>query len=281
MKHFEIQTQDFLVTGEKFSLLPHSEIEGLLQTYPFPQENLDRYYASDEYISHSDESGGFINKIYYLVKSYNLNQKAKLVDKNIPGKHVLDYGCGTGEFVDYLCKKEFDAFGFEPNHTAFQLAEKKQPGRIFNSSEFLQNQKFDVITLWHVLEHIPDLFEKIDLLKTALSPGGKMLIAVPNYESYDSRYYKSHWAALDVPRHLWHFNKKSMQKIFGNFGMIIENVYPMYFDAFYVSMLSEKYKGSSFGFLKGMTRGLISNVKAMQTGQFSSLIYEIRVEKSI
>ncbi|MDO5656086.1 MAG: class I SAM-dependent methyltransferase [Flavobacteriaceae bacterium] len=278
MEHHNLKLKDFLVSQEEFSLKPHSKIDGLLQTHPIPIQNLDAYYASDDYISHSKQAQSAIDNIYYLVRNYNLKLKFKLLQKHISGEKILDFGCGTGDFVKYLHQKNLDSYGYEPNPQAYEIAQQKVPNQIFSTLEFLEQHRFDVITLWHVLEHIPDLFQKIDLIQNSLQPKGKLFIAVPNYESFDAQYYGEYWAAYDVPRHLWHFNQKAMKLVFNQFGMIIENTYPMYFDAYYVSLLSEKYSGSSARILKALTIGSISNLKAIQNGQFSSLIYQIRRE---
>lgn len=271
--------KDFLVSNEEFELRPSSKYDGLLKTYPVPTaEELTKYYESDEYISHSDNSKGLINQLYYWVKMYNLNQKYKLIKNLNVGDKVLDYGCGTGEFVHYLNKKKFNAKGFEPNPTGFGIAKSKDPNSFYSTSEILKTEKFNVITLWHVLEHIPNLFDELENIKNALTENGRILIAVPNYESFDAKYYQEYWAAYDVPRHLWHFNQASLSKILYDFGMVIENIRPMIFDSFYVSLLSEKYKGSSSGFFKAMVIGSISNLKSIKDGQFSSLMYEVKLK---
>ena len=271
--------QDYLVSNEKFQLKPVDKYPGLLKTFPFPpSDQLSKYYESEDYISHSDNSKGLINQLYYWVKSYNLKHKYKLIKKATQGTKVLDYGCGTGEFVRYLNTQNLNAIGFEPNPVAFKIASEKDENNFYSNSGFLDHQKFDVITLWHVLEHIPNLFEELARLKNALNPNGKLFIAVPNYESFDAQYYQEYWAAYDVPRHLWHFNQTSFSKIADEFGMVIESIHPMIFDSFYASLLSEKYKGNSFGLLKAFGIGLISNLKAMKNGQFSSLIYQLKLK---
>ena len=279
MKHTNKFYRDFLVTGEKFQLIPNKKYTGLLHTYPTPDaHSLAKYYESEEYISHTDKSTGLLNQIYYQIRQYNFYKKYKLIQQKSPGIKVLDYGCGTGEFVNYLNKKNINAFGFEPNPSAYEIATKKNKNIIFSSNLFLEHEKFDVITLWHVLEHIPDMFKVLERIKNALNPGGKIFIAVPNYESFDAQFYKEFWAAYDVPRHLWHFNQKSISAIMNDFGMIIESIYPMIFDAYYVSMLSEKYKRSSLSLFRAFLVGSVSNLKAVQNGQYSSLIYEIRIK---
>ena len=277
MKHIPKTVKDFLVSGEEFQLVEGKKIEGLLGTLPVPtEENLSKYYESEKYISHSDSSQGLISWLYYQVKKFNLKQKRNLIGKVASGKKILDYGCGTGEFVSELNRHGFKVKGFEPGKKAFEIADKKNPDLIHKSDTFLQTEKFDVITLWHVLEHIPNLEVQTEKIISALNHNGRLFIAVPNYRSYDAQHYADCWAAYDVPRHLWHFDQCAMHQLFGQFGMIIEKVEPMYFDAFYVSMLSEKYRGSSNGFLRGLVAGLISDLKAARSGEFSSLIYQIR-----
>lgn len=277
MKHIPNTVKDFLVSGEEFQLVADKKIEGLLCTLPVPiEENLSKYYESEKYISHSDSSQGLISWLYYQVKKFNLKQKRNLIGKVASGKKILDYGCGTGEFVSELNRHGFKGKGFEPGEKAFEIADNKNPDLIYKSDTFLQTEKFDVITLWHVLEHIPNLEVQTEKIISALNHNGRLFIAVPNYRSYDAKNYADCWAAYDVPRHLWHFDQGAMHQLFGQFGMIIEKVEPMYFDAFYVSMLSEKYRGSSNGFLRGFVAGLISNLKAARSGEFSSLIYQIR-----
>lgn len=271
--------QDYLVSNEKFQLKPVDKYPGLLKTFPFPPADLlSKYYESEDYISHSDDAKGLVNQLYYWVKNYNLKHKHKLITKASNGINVLDYGCGTGEFVRYLNSQNLNTIGFEPNPVAFKIASEKDKYNFYSSSDFLDEKKFDVITLWHVLEHIPNLFEELERITNALNSDGKLFIAVPNYESFDAQYYQEYWAAYDVPRHLWHFNQASFSKIADEFGMVIESIQPMIFDSFYASLLSEKYKGSSLGLLKAFGIGLRSNLKAIKTGQFSSLIYQLKLK---
>lgn len=272
-----MKCKDHLLSHEIFELKKHTKYKELLCTTPLPDlEDLGRYYESDDYISHSDEAKGLMDKIYYFVKKRNLKFKLDIVHKSNHNKKTLDYGCGTGAFAAYLNENQFDAYGFEPNEKAKKLAQEKiGKNKILNHSE-LKNHQFDVITLWHVLEHIPNLFDEIEFLKSILNQNGKLIIAVPNYKSYDAQFYQNFWAAYDVPRHLWHFSPKAIQNIFADFGMILEKEYPMIFDAFYVSMLSEKYKQNSLGIFRAFFIGLFSNLKAQKSGQFSSKIYQFK-----
>ena len=268
------KVKDFLVTGEEFSLVIDSEVPEMLKTMPKPFTNeLSKYYDSKEYISHTDSKKTFLDTIYQKVKRYNLKYKKDIITKSFQPKTVLDYGCGTGSFVEYLNQNNINAFGYEPNENALELAKNKIGEKLLNEDEVF-TKKYDVITLWHVLEHIPNYDLILKSLIDCLNPNGQLIIAVPNYKSYDAKFYKNYWAAYDVPRHLWHFSKKSIKYIANNFGMVIDKVKPMYFDAFYVSLLSEKYKGNnSLGLIRAFIIGAYSNFRALFNNQYSSLIY--------
>lgn len=281
MKHTNLKVKDYLVSDEVFELKLSDKYEEMLFTSPTPNLNdLPNYYKSDEYISHNDNATGLINKIYYWVKQCNLKYKRNLIANDRKLK-VLDYGCGTGEFVHYLNQNGFDAYGMEPNPKANEIASTKSKNKIYKNSDFLKDEKFDVIALYHVLEHIPNLEEEISKIVNALKPDGALFIAVPNYKSFDAEYYKEYWAAYDVPRHLWHFTENSIKDIFSRFGMIIDNTYPMWFDSFYISLISERYKKNKFGIFVAPLIGLLSNLKAMKNNQYSSKIYKMKKEKLI
>ena len=265
---------DYTVSKESYEVMLNEEY-GMLVTSPVPS-NLETYYISDSYISHTDSKKSFIDRIYQLVKNYTLKQKVKLINSfNTESKTILDVGAGTGDFLKVCKKNNWDAYGIEPSDKARKIAAEKEINLKQDISE-LKNELFDVITLWHVLEHIPNLIEYIDQLKKLLKPNGVLLIAVPNYKSYDAEYYKEYWAAYDVPRHLWHFSKESIQKLFSQVNMNVEKILPMKFDSFYVSLLSEKYKNKKNKSFKAFLTGLKSNLKAKKDGEYSSLIYIIK-----
>ncbi|MFV0155483.1 MULTISPECIES: class I SAM-dependent methyltransferase [unclassified Empedobacter] len=274
----KLDLKDYFLTGEKFEIYEDSETE-VLYTLPQPIENLGKYYESKNYISHTDGKKSIFERFYQMAKSINLNNKLELINKVSNGKNILDYGCGVGDFLEHLQKNGYDVLGMEPNDSARKIAQSKIGKEKVTSTELEHNdQKFDIITLWHVLEHIPNLNEIIQQLKNHLSENGRLIIAVPNHKSYDAEYYGKYWAAYDVPRHLWHFSASSMNKLFNNFGMKIESIHPMKLDSFYVSLLSEKYKGNKLGFINALRIGLKSNAQAKKTGQYSSLIYIIKAE---
>lgn len=268
-----IKVQDHSVSQESFDLLLDEELQ-LLKTHPQPsQENLPRYYESEDYISHTDGKRSLFEKVYHIIKRKAIRDKVALITKCQPQKGtLLDIGAGTGDFLAEAKIHNWTITGIEPNDKAKTIALSK--GVSFAKSlEVLENQSFDVITMWHVLEHVPDLEIQIQHLKRLLKPTGTIIIAVPNYKSFDAKQYGKFWAAYDVPRHLWHFSKTAIEKLFAREDIQLVQVLPMVFDSFYVSLLSEKYKTGKMNFVKGFWMGLRSNIKAKQNLEFSSHIY--------
>lgn len=276
MKLF-LKTKDYSVSNEEFDLLYDSELD-MLVTHPQP-ENLFRYYESEAYISHTDAKTSLVDKLYQLVKGFNLRKKIQIPDnQNIRIKKLLDFGAGTGDFLATAKERGFEVYGVEPNQKARDRA--KQKGiELSESLTDLNNRKFGVITLWHVLEHLPNLEGQLKELKELLEEDGLLVVAVPNYKSFDAKHYKSDWAAYDVPRHLWHFSRTSISKLFERHQMEVIKTHPMIFDSFYVSLLSEKYRGNKFYFFSAFLIGLWSNISAWFTKEYSSVIYLIKKEQ--
>ncbi|UBZ15831.1 class I SAM-dependent methyltransferase [Flagellimonas marinaquae] len=276
MKLF-LKTKDFSVSGEQFELHWDEELD-MLVTQPQP-ENLVPYYESEDYISHTDSKSSFTDRLYQSVKAKNLKNKIQIVENQLDEtKNLLDLGAGTGDFLIAAQNSDFQVTGVEPNHKARKLAEQKGI-RLSSNVEDVAGQKFQAITLWHVLEHLPNLKEQIETLVQLLEEDGVLVIAVPNFKSYDAKHYSSHWAAFDVPRHLWHFSKTSISKLFAPHQMEVVKIEPMWFDAFYVSMLSEKYRGNKLYLVSAFFVGLWSNLKAIFTKEHSSLIYILKKKK--
>ncbi len=272
-----LKTKDYAVSGEDFSLLLDKDL-GLLKTDPVPK-NLGPYYDHESYISHTDRSKTGLEKIYQLVKKYGLNRKEAWLKAEIEKEaEVLDVGAGTGSFVEYLQGKGWQAEGVEPNKRARDLALNKGV-QLYESLESVLDKTYDAITLWHVLEHFKDLDKEIDLLLTRLKETGTLFIAVPNFKSYDAQFYKMYWAGYDVPRHLWHFSRESIEKIFRDKGWVITDTRPMVFDSFYASLLSERYRGTSLAWPRAFWRGLRSNLQGWKTGEYSSHVYILKKKK--
>lgn len=267
-----ITVKDHFKSGESFELVPDPE-HGFLVTVPAPPEDrLPYYYDSEEYISHTDSNKGLMSRIYQMVKGISLKRKFRLIRKHrAKTGSLLDVGAGTGDFLKYMSKQGWKVSGSEPNDAARQLALIKGI-ELKSALESFSGQRFDVISLWHVLEHIPNLKQALKQLDDLLEDDGKLIIAVPNFRSWDAQHYGPFWAAYDVPRHLWHFDEDSLTSLLGERFELLE-VAPMKFDSYYVSLLSEKYKGGSLGMFKAVLNGWRSNRRARKSGAYSSLIY--------
>lgn len=273
MKPF-LKTKDFSISQEAFELFYDADLDMLI-TKPQP-ENLDSYYKSQAYISHTDSKKTYVDKMYQLVKRYTLGRKTNLIDSNSQGKKtLLDIGAGTGDFLKAAKNKGWAIQGVEPNNDARMRAQEKGVN-LLPSIESLPNTKYELITLWHVLEHLPDLENQIQKLSSHLEEEGTLIIAVPNFKSYDAKYYNNFWAAYDVPRHLWHFSKNAIKQLFSKHGLQLVKVKPMWFDSFYVSLLSEKYKTGRQNIFRAFALGLWSNISACRTKEYSSHIYVLK-----
>ena len=276
MKSF-LKTKDYSVTGDEFELLIDEDLEMLITT-PQP-ENLDLYYESESYISHTDAKKSLVDRLYHLIKGYSLNRKLSLISGfSKTSKTLLDIGAGTGDFLLKAKNKKWKTEGVEPNSKARMKALDKGLS-LLTSIESLPSKKFHVITLWHVLEHLPDVENQILKMLWHLEENGTLVVAVPNYNSFDAKHYGEFWAAYDTPRHLWHFSRTAIEKLFAEKGLKVVKTKPMIFDSFYVSILSERYKSNRKGFgtlVKAFCVGLYSNISAWRTKEYSSLIYILK-----
>ena len=274
-KHF-LTVKDYSVSKEIFDLY-HDEILDMLITHPQPSlETLGKYYESEDYISHTDNKRSLFEKLYHFIKNIALKNKLNLINSHQPNKgRILDIGAGTGDFLSVAKKDGWQTIGVEPSTKAKSIAINKGVSFVELTTE-LENNSFDVISMWHVLEHVPDLDKQIKELKRLLKPTGTLIIAVPNFKSFDAKHYGKFWAAYDVPIHFWHFSKTAIKLLFEKEEMKLEKVLPMKFDSFYVSLLSEKYKSGKMNFIKAFFIGLQSNWKAKNNFEYSSHIYILK-----
>jgi len=253
---------DFVVSGEKYDIKTCADC-GLKITFNIEdEENIGKYYKSDEYIPHSNKSSGLVNTIYHKVRSYMLRRKRKIVEKatSMEKGRILDVGTGTGYFPDEMKQHGWEVSGTEKSHDARNFARTKFNIEIKKTEDLfnLQNQQFHAITLWHVLEHVHKLNENMATFYRLLKKNGILVVAVPNNNSFDAVHYKEFWAAYDVPRHIWHFTAKQMKLLGEKHGFSLKQIRSMPFDGFYVSILSEKYKKSKIPVIKGSLYGLTS-----------------------
>jgi 2-polyprenyl-3-methyl-5-hydroxy-6-metoxy-1,4-benzoquinol methylase len=268
--------KDYTVSQESFNIVSCKSC-GFKFTNPRPDNSvLGSYYKAESYVSHTNSKKGIVNKLYHAVRNYTLKSKIKLVSSYVSRGTMLDYGCGTGMFLN-VCKNDgWETYGMEPDDNARRMSIEKGLD-VFSDKDKVSNRiadkKFNAITLWHVLEHVTDMEATLSFFKSKLNNDGVLIIAVPNHVSYDAQYYKAFWAAYDVPRHLHHFDINSMTSLVEKAGFRFQESKPMKFDSFYVSMLSEKYKTGSVNLVKAFLVGLTSNLKAKDTHSYSSTIY--------
>jgi 2-polyprenyl-3-methyl-5-hydroxy-6-metoxy-1,4-benzoquinol methylase len=270
--------KDYTVSNEIFHLVKCIQCGFLYTDRPPGQQEIGKYYQSSDYISHTDSKQGLFNQVYQVVRNISLQHKFNLLKSSTHHKkgNLLDYGCGTGAFLKFVQDQGWSAMGMEPDDGAREKASLLLGSPVSSPSQLkeLPSNSFDAITLWHVLEHVHDLHETLEAFKRLLKQNGVLVIAVPNHSSWDATYYKQYWAAYDVPRHLYHFTPETIHRLLIDKGFSKVATKPMWFDAFYVSMLSEKYKSGRIRLLSACVIGWISNCIAFfQPGRCSSQIY--------
>lgn len=275
-----LSARDYTVSQKRFEIWECFQCT-LRFTQNVPtEEQIGAYYQSENYISHSDTQKGIVNRLYHIVRKRTLKGKRKLVEANtqLNNGKLLDIGAGTGAFLHHMKESNWQVTGLEPDPTARTIAASRYALNLLSPDQLFQlpEASMDAITLWHVLEHVHKLQEYMAQLKKVLKPKGRIFIAVPNYTSRDAVTYGSNWAAYDVPRHLYHFSPGSMEQLLKKHGLQLNAIKPMWFDSFYVSLLSEKYKTGKSSLLKGGISGLLSNWKALwKRDRCSSIIYII------
>ena len=270
--------EDHLVSGESFAINVCNSCTFKF-TNPRPEnELLHKYYQSEHYISHTSKANSLRHVLYKTIRNYTLKNKLKLVNSLSKKGNILDVGCGTGEFLKTYSNANWTIQGIEPELKAREKAEKLLGIKLIKSLFDCKNEnKYQIITLWHVLEHLPELNKTIEHLKKLLSKQGRLIFALPNVDSYDAKKYKEYWAAYDVPRHLYHFSQISFNKLMKNHNLKIESTKPLKFDSYYVSLLSESYKSKYFNYTKSFINGWKSNTYAKKNkNNYSSLIYIVK-----
>jgi 2-polyprenyl-3-methyl-5-hydroxy-6-metoxy-1,4-benzoquinol methylase len=276
-----LASNDHFLTGEAFTIVRCDRCNFLF-TNPRPTEQESKkYYESTDYISHSNASQGPFAMLYQVVRKITAKKKVKLVQRFVSEGRILDIGCGTGSFLSAIGKKGFIPTGVEPNETARNFASANQRLQVFETlteGNFMP-KSFKVITLWHVLEHIYPLDETFKTMHRLLDDSGIVVVALPNPESKDARIYKQFWAGYDLPRHIYHFTPATAAALFSRYGFSVAAVLPMYFDSFYISLLSEKYKTGTMNYFRAFYNGVRSNISAsFPRNNFSSLIYILKLK---
>ena len=274
-----LQAVDHTVSHETFAIWQCRQCT-LRFTQDVPDAaSIGPYYRSEDYISHSNTNKGLVNQLYHLVRKQTLSDKYRLIASSTRKKQgkLLDIGAGTGAFVAYMQQNGWEVTGLEPDETAREHARTDHRVQLLDTDQLYQlpPDSFDAITLWHVMEHVHDLHPYVEQLKTLVRRNGRIFIAVPNYTSYDAGLYREAWAAYDVPRHLYHFSPEAMETLLEGHGLQVQYSQPMWYDAVYISMLSEKYRGKG-SVVRGVFNGFFSNIRAfVDKLTCSSLIYVV------
>ncbi len=273
----KIDVQDFSISGERFEIYSCSEC-GFHFTQDHPDEaDIGPYYQSEDYISHSDTSKGLINTIYHWVRKIMLRKKYRLINHETPKKKLLDIGCGTGYFLNYMQNKNYRIYGVEKEKNAREFAINNFNIPVTSPDDFLNqthDEQYDIITLWHVLEHIQNFNGYLKSFHKKLNPNGILIIALPNCKSYDANYYRQYWAGYDVPRHLWHFDPNTLERLMKIHGFKLKKLKKLPFDSFYNALLSEKYRRNKFALVSGFFIGLTAYITSLfNIYRASSVIY--------
>jgi 2-polyprenyl-3-methyl-5-hydroxy-6-metoxy-1,4-benzoquinol methylase len=276
-----LTTTDYTVSKKQFDIWECADCTlRFTQNTPVPDE-IGAYYQSDDYISHTNTQKGLKNQLYHSVRKITLRNKKNLIESytKIKAGNLLDVGAGVGAFAAYMQTAGWKVTGVEPDQQTIERAKATYDIQLYPADNlFIQpEQGFDAITLWHVLEHVHRLHDYIDTFRRLLKPGGYIFIAVPNYTSADAAYYKQYWAAYDVPRHLYHFSPDSMKKLLNMHSLQLHDIKPMWFDSFYISLLSESYKKGGNHYSAALWHGMKSNLGTLLNKERSSSVtYIIR-----
>ena len=266
----DFKIKDHFLSKEVFNVVEHSE--GVHKTLPdLDEKTLDKYYDSSQYSSHYN-IGGFMGFLYSLSAYIMLRFKFRALTKHVNKESsIVDFGCGTGGFLSYLKKKKYNVVGIDNSKKARDKCLKKNLKTYKSIYDFKEN--IDTITFWHSFEHISNPSEILDQIIKQSKNNLTIVIALPNHRSFDAKYYGSFWAAYDVPRHRFHYSAIGIKKLMKSHGFECFKTKPMLLDAFYISIMSEKYKKGKLSFVKGIMVGLISNLSALYTSNYSSSVF--------
>jgi 2-polyprenyl-3-methyl-5-hydroxy-6-metoxy-1,4-benzoquinol methylase len=270
-----LDTEDYFFTKEKFSLSKCDSC-GFVFTNPVPElKKIGDYYETDKYLSHNSDGGGLVSSIYKIVREQNLKNKYSVITRYKSEGSVLDIGSGTGEFLNYLKKRKWNTKGIEPSKNAREFAKQNYNIDVDKETGLtdIANASFDVLTMWHVLEHVYNLDERMKTIFRVLKNDGIAIIALPMIDSPDSMRYGKYWAGLDVPRHLYHFCSRTFEILAKKYNLEIIDKYPMKFDSLYVSWLSHQAMDDNLPLFRGVLNGLKSNAKADRNSNYSSMIF--------
>jgi len=189
---------------------------GMGYTRPVPtREELAILYSGDY---HAPERATRFGRCAEFLRRLFLAHRFKLIAQEVKGGALLDYGCGNGEFVEYARGEAVDAVGIEPNYPASSRFVKN------STNELPPDARYDLITLWHVLEHIERPEEELRALAGRLADNGRIFISVPNFRSWEARFGKRMWFHLDAPRHICHYTPRSLELVMRKSGLRLKTL---------------------------------------------------------
>jgi len=277
-----INLKDYRVTKEEFSLRHCNYCDFIFTHNPPSPEKIGPYYDSEDYLEHSNKREGLFSRLYHFARAFMLHYKYRIISGLSKEKELLDIGAGSGQFLNFMKSKGYQVDGIELNEKAREFARENYNLSIYTADKLYEKgalKNFDIISLWHVLEHLYDLNKVVTRIEELLKPNGVLIVAVPNHKSHDARYFKKHWAAWDVPRHLWHFSPKNMKYLFEKHGFEVSKMKGMPFDPFFNTLLSAKYRNgtSILNLFTMIIRGFIALLVGLfDTSKASSIIYILR-----
>jgi 2-polyprenyl-3-methyl-5-hydroxy-6-metoxy-1,4-benzoquinol methylase len=261
----KFKAKDYTVSNEMFHIVTCDSCQ-LIYTNPRPAANeAGPYYHASAYISHSDTNEGIVNKLYHAVRKFTLQSKTYWIEPEKKGnKELLDVGCGNGHFLAAAKEKGWNINGVElAPETAARAAKLAGLTIAPSLTEIASDKQFQVITLWHVLEHVYEIDEYFQFFKNRLAQDGKLLLALPNPASFDANYFEEYWAAYDVPRHIYHFTPATITALAAKYGFKLKKSRGLIFDSFYISLLSNENKTGNKRLIHSFFVGLLSNLRAM------------------
>ena len=276
--------KDHLVSGKNFVLKKCRVCSFTFTSDPPDEKDITKFYISEDYISHSDKKQSLTDHVYHLARNYMLRKKHNLVRKMSRRETgtLVDIGSGTGYFADYMNGNGWKVKGIELSEQARKYSVSRFGLTVVSPSEVsaIKDESADCVTLWHVLEHLYDPVMWLKEIKRILKDDGKCIIALPNIKSADAEWFGNEWAALDVPRHLWHFSPGTLPAFINGHGFICKKVIPMPLDIYYISTLSYKNRGCRLSLVRGMITGLFLTVRSLTNkDRASSLIYVISKQR--
>jgi 2-polyprenyl-3-methyl-5-hydroxy-6-metoxy-1,4-benzoquinol methylase len=275
-----LNVPDWLVSKENFELKKCGNCSFIFTANAPLLENAGPYYESEEYVEHTDTNKGLIYGVYHQARKLMLKFKLSNIRSYSKSTKLLDIGSGSGYFINYMKQNGYNVSGVEISDKAVALCKDKFDISVNSPTEFLAEKlpkDFDIITMWHVFEHVYSFNEYFDILHKSLKENGHVFVALPNPNCFEAKHYKNYWNGFDTPRHLWHFTPKTFKQFAEGHGFEMISMKRLPLDPFFNAMVSSSYK-SGLKFLPyTFTIGLISFINGLiNRDKASSLIYILK-----